>query len=241
MSSPAIFERIESGLSRCRIARRHRTITERWGRQHQALDGISIDAIVECCAQGTTAQNPLIDALLDLHQNGDPDAGTVLLAVFVPMVRAIARNDRDRDANDLMAAVAHTIATIDPHTDPVDSCGEPKAFIGYLGQRLRASHDSLDPAQRRFRRSIRGRLVALKNDAAAQHLSTRSVEDQAIAGVELSQIAHAINSGDIDTRKWNYIVDYRINPAPGQVLHDSERAAAYRAARNLSDLISHAA
>ena len=266
MSSDDISHQLQRHLDRCRAPRRHTTITTRWARTHIVLAGLSIDNIVDCCRRGTIEQNPIVGALIELHQSGDDDASTVLLSVCRPVVHGIAhhagRSARPTDgreadnetacsgASSYWAALGHVLATIDSHP-PIGADGQPRVFLAHIGFSVFRSRKQIDASDRRRHRygkrhddDAMGRLICL-TDAIVddEHrrrypIDVTAVEDAALRSIELDRIANVIRSGVIAADEWRQLINHRIGPTTTSTIR--ERVAAHRTAQCLSRLVDHA-
>lgn len=267
MSSDDISHQLQRRLARCRAPRRHTAITERWARTHPPLAGRTIDDVVDCCRRGTIEQNPIVGALIELHQSGDDDASTVLLSVCRPVVYGIAhhteRSARPADGREVdresfcsgsgsyWAALGHVLATIDAHP-PIGINGQPKVFLAHIGALVFRDRKRLDASDRRRHRYGRrrdddatGRLVSLTEAIVDDEhrrrypIDVSAVEDAALHSIELHRIAEVLRSGVIAADEWRHMVNHRIGPRTTSTTR--ERVAAHRTAQNLSRLVDHAA
>lgn len=257
MSHTNLVGAIQRQLAYCNTPVRHSRITRRWARSEPILDGASIDGILAHAATATTAQNPLLRALLRLHQDGDADAGTVLMAAVIPMIKRVAatrcrsvRSDRDTEMGNLWGAFGHMIATINPEVDLTDEAVE-RPMMTYFGSRLGGSHDVIEPDEARDRRAAR-RTRHIRLFTAGEYPGGEAeifteyradVADLAIAEIELTRIAEAVASGKISAQSWRELVEHRVDriPAPPGCSLVSRRLRAMRTARQLSGLVGHAA
>lgn len=260
MSNPDVVEQLRHQLNRCRAPRRNTVITARWSRTHPSLTGHSIDDIVECCRRRSTAQNPIVAALIELHQSGDFDASTVLLSVCEPIIYGLtkhrviaadqgigARSRRSGDDN-YWAALGHVLATITPD-EPTNGDGEPKVFLAHIGAMVTNSRRCLDASARRKHRFDHGyhddsRFVALTDvimeDEQHRWIPAGScVEDAALNSIELDRIADVVRSGLIATDKWRQLIAHRVDHT--RTATGRDRVAAHRTARRLAELVGHAA
>ncbi len=230
---------------------RHR-ILDRWA-DDPALAGRTPHDVVALCAESTLEQNPVVSALLRRHQSGDPDAGTVLLRALRPMLKAVVEFRYPKITDDLIdnywSAASHLIGATDPDLEPVERDGTPMPFITHLGNRLHQHTRDLDPAARRWRERCRRGDNAIPLDVTrrsheiADHdtrQTATTVEDAAIARLELTQVADAVRNGGIAADRWRQLVEHRLGatvaPATG-----AERVAVHRTATRLAGLIGHAA
>lgn len=253
MSSP-VSEQLQRQLARCRSPRRHSAITTRWGQQHAALEGLSIDEIIDCCARCTTEQNPIVGALVALHQAGDTDASTVLMTVCKPVIFKLAHMFHEHGLScehidTMWAALGHALALIDPTDVVIDDDGNPKVFIAIIGSWVADCKRQLSAADRRHHRDGRHlRMVELSAMTAAnQNHPTRmwddphsNIENTVISRLELAQIADAVRRGDVDADKWQRLLQHRVTDT-GASTSPSDRVAIHRTGRRLARLVDHAA
>jgi hypothetical protein len=250
-----ITTQLEQRLARCNSPRRRTQIMTRWA-TNPALAGHTPSDIVDICHRPTTDQNPVVAALLALHQNGDDDATTILMAALRPMVLAAAAVRRagpirDNTLDNDWVAVAHVLATVDPTVEPTDSDGQPAVFFAFLGQQIGRSRRTFDPAARRWLvRHQRGMPLGgtvpphdpttYEFDLRAGTTSASAVEDGAIALIELRRIAHVVASGQIQRSRWEQLVAHRIGDPRGAPPAGT-RVAVHRTTRRLAYLVDHAA
>lgn len=231
---------------------RRQRLLRRWAHD-SALAELTPDDIVELCGQATVDQNPVVAALLRQHQNGDPDAGIVLLTVIRPMLKSVVqyRHGRITDAliDNYWAAASHLIGAIDPDQPPVDRDGQPVAFITHVGNRLCQHVRDLDPAARRWSdRRRRGEPVipldiTRRSSELLDHDSSQigsTVEDIAIARVELTRVADAVRTGSISADRWHQLVEHRLGVSTSRAT-GADRVAVHRTATRLAGLVGHAA
>lgn len=253
-----ITTRLEQRFARCDSPRRRQQIVARWA-DIAALAGRTPGDIIGLCEQRSIEQNPVVAALIALHQSGDDDATTVLMTALRPMLLASAGtrctghlNDDELDQD--WAAVAHVLATIDPAIEPTDSDGQPMVLIAHLGQQIGLSRRKLDPAARRWmvrrqRNLILGPTIPPRDpttyefDLQAGSTHNSSVEDGALARIELDRIAAVVSSGQIPRSRWDQLVAHRVHElhhndddTPGRT-----RVAVHRTATRLAWLVDHAA
>lgn len=267
MSSDDISHQLQRRLARCRAPRRHTAITARWARTHTALAGLTIDNIVDCCLQGTIEQNPIVGALIELHQSGDDDASTVLLSVCRPVVYGIVHHtgrsarptdgrEADREtfrsgASSYWAALGHVLATIDSHP-PIGANGQPRVFLAHIGSLVFRSRKQIDASERRRHRygqrhddDAMGRLICLTEAIVDDEhrrrypIDVTAVEDAALHSIELDRIAKVVRDGVIAADEWRHLINHRIGPTTTSTTR--ERVAAHRTAQCLSRLVDHAA
>ena len=221
------------------------------------LAGLAPDDIIDICSRPTTDQNPVVAALIELHQTGDLDATTVLMTVLRPMVIASAMKRRGRHLDDEVldndwAAVAHTVGTIDPHRKPTDSEGKPEVFLAHLGKRIGLSRRRLDPTTQRWlirrQRGTGPRFILFHPDATSGEFEVRGdptvetgVEDEVLARIELDRIARVVASGQIPRSRWEQLVAHRVDEHPDTVATGRTRVAVHRTAHRLAQLVDHAA
>lgn len=250
-----ITTQLEQRLARCNSPRRRTQIITRWA-TNPALAGHTPSDIVDICHRPTTDQNPVVAALLALHQHGDDDATTILMAALRPMVLAAAAIRRagpirDNTLDNDWVAVAHVLATVDPTVEPTDSDGQPAVFFAFLGQQIGRSRRTFDPAARRWLvRHQRGMPLGgtvpphdpttYEFDLRAGTTSASAVEDGAIALIELRRIAHVVASGQIQRSRWEQLVAHRIGDPRGAPPAGT-RVAVHRTATRLAYLVDHAA
>jgi hypothetical protein len=260
MITTRIISELNRELERCCSPVRHARIIRRWARTEPDLALYTIAEILELAAVATPAQNPPLRSLLRLHQAGDPDAGTVLMATVTPMLKRIASIRKPHglshvtaaELDNLWGAFAHLIATIDPAVElRPEPSKEERPMLAYLGPRVGTSHDILDPDERRHRRCNRQRReIALQaNDS---HIDDRSVlfmdhkanvADTALASIELGRIVEVFHSGKISDTRWRALIEHRLDrtPPPQGSSAVGRRLRAMRAAQQLSELVGHAA
>lgn len=259
MSTSAVDDQIEAQVARCRSPRHQRLIMDRWGRLHPAFNGLSIDEIHARCRRGTTAQNPLVGALIELHQAGDADASSVLLSLCKPIVHGLTRistKAASRRTNPgfyttvsdtYWAGLGHVLATI-PSGTPTDPDGSEQVFLAYIGHltsHRRRQHNASERRRLRFETKVHGERVVQLTDAileshhVMQDVNRTPVEDSALRMIELNQIADVVRAGLIDADKWRQLLEHRVTTSPGSTGRD--RVAAHRTARRLAELVDHAA
>ena len=111
--------------------------------------------ILEICGRPSTEQNPVVAALLRLHQTGDPDAGVVLLTVIRPMIKAVVRcrngHLTDEVIDNYWSAASHLIGSTTPTGNHRRPRRLPDTFIRHLGNRLHQHARDLAPSERRWR------------------------------------------------------------------------------------------
>ncbi len=239
MPRSVISTQLERQLERCRSPHRHRTITARWAGTKPALAGLSIDDILTCCEAGSTDQNPIIAALIELHQAGDSDASTVLMSACAPMVGAAARKTSTgrvpaATIDTTWAALAHVLATINPDTatDPHDA--DEEILLRVIGLRFGRCRGRLGRGERQFNRHEHV-------GALPERAGHSDVEDSAIANVELDRIAAAVNHGVVPADRWQQLVARRLNANHTAPASPRERVAIHRTARQLARLVDHVA
>lgn len=259
MSTNQIVRGVQRQLAYCTAPHRHARIIRRWARSEPTLATVSIADIVERAAVATDEQNPHLRSLLRLHQGGDLDAGNVLMATAIPVIKRVAmtrlpdRQDRwDSEINSLWGAFAHLIGTIDPDVDL--SCDDDqfdRPMLSHFGTRLGSSHDTIDPAERRRRRRSRRNLISVlpcEDDTAetgalvfTDHRT--NVADTAIASLELARIFDLVRSGQISDQSWRALIEHRVvkTPPADGTSAAARRVRAMRTARQLSQLVGHAA
>lgn len=250
-----ITARLEQHYQRCNSPRRRAQVMTRWA-TIPALAGLSPDDIIDICERPTIDQNPVVAALIGLHQNGDHDATTVLMTVLRPMVLATAVKRCGRRIDDAVdndwAAVGHMLGSIDADSEPLDANGQPDVFLTHLGKRLGLSRRRLDPpAQRWLIRRQRGtgpKFVLSHPGAISGEFEIRggpttdtSVEDEVLARIELDRIARVVATGQIPRSRWNQLVAHRVSPHPETVASGQTRVAVHRTAHRLARLVDHAA
>ena len=261
MSSSPVSKQLERQLARCQSPRRHKAITTRWGEQQPALHGLSIGEIIDCCARCTTEQNPIVAALVVLHQAGDTDASTVLMAVCKPLIFKLAHMFHEHGLSyehidTMWAALGHALALIDPTDEVVDDDGNPKVFIAMIGSWVAHCKRQLTVNERRYHRDRRQlRVVELSATIAtdrhqaepATGRPTRmwadpdtNIELTVISRLELGQIADAVRRGDVDADKWQRLLEHRVTDTD-VCASPSERVAIHRTGRRLARLVDHAA
>ncbi|WP_373068708.1 hypothetical protein [Gemmatimonas sp.] len=227
----------------------------RWA-TNTALTGHTPSDIVDICHRPTTDQNPVVAALITLHQNSDDDATTILMAALRPMVLAAATIRRpgpirNETIDNDWVAVAHVLATIDPTEEPTDSDGQPIVYFAFLGQQIGRSRRTFDPSARRWLvRHQRGMPLGgtvpphdpttYEFDLRAGTTPASAVEDGAIAIIELRRIVHVVNSGQIPRSRWEQLVAHRISDPRGAPPAGT-RVAVHRTAHRLAYLVDHAA
>jgi len=225
----------------------------RWAND-PALTGRTPTAILDLCEQCTVDQNPVVAALLAQHQAGDPDASTVLLTAMRPMIKRVItlrhHTALNRDLLDnYWSAASHLIGSIDPSVQPVQRDGQPTPFLSYLGDRVYTHLRKLDPAGRRFEdRKREGKLIfpvdTNPNDHEYVHPSNRtsssSVEDAAIARVELGRVRDAVDNGAIAADRWQRLIEHRLGIA-SVARTANDRVAIHRTACQLANIVGHAA
>lgn len=250
MSTATISQQLERQLARCCSPRRHATITARWATEHPALDGLSIDDIRACCRRKTPEQNPIVAALISLHQHGDTDASTVLMTVCEPLIVKIAHQTRrtsttgDDHLDAMWAALGHTLAVIDP--DAVVDV-DTNACLVNIATWVSACRRQLCANERQHYRSGRHlrtvELSAAILDSPHCGLSSdpHGVEDETIRRLELADIARAVRDGVIDRDDWNDLVEHRISKTTPTTLPARDRVAIHRTGRRLARLVDHAA
>lgn len=236
------------------LQHRHRRgrLSDRWTNE-PALTGRAPTEITALCARATTEQNMVVAALLRQHQAGDPDAGMMLLVALGPMLRAVVRLRHRHVTDDLIdnywTAASHLIGTVDPDTTPTTRDGRPAPFLAYLGDRLTENVRKLDPAERRrYDRRNRGARVvwidaATESNELADHAQRHpdpSLEDIALARLELADVADVVTSGAIAAERWQQLVEHRLgaNTTPST---GAARVAVHRTATRLAELVGHAA
>jgi len=260
MTTTRIISELHRELERCCSPRRQARITERWALTEPDLADLTIGDILTLAGVPTAAQNPPLRSLLRLHQAGDPDAGTVLMAAAVPMLKRIAAIRKPQgfsqvtaaELDNLWGAFAHLIATIDPDVElrPAPS-QEERPMIAHVGPRVGTSHDIIDPDERRHRRRNRQcREIALQsNDTHRDDCSAlftdhkTNVADTAIAAIELDRIIEVFHSGMISDARWRALIEHRLDRTPPAAGTSAvgRRLRAMRAAQQLSELVGHAA
>lgn len=251
----AITTRLEADFRRCYSPRRRTRLMTRWA-DTRALSGLTPTDIIDICEAATFDQNPIVEALIRLHQDGDEDASTVLMTALRPIVIGAIRRRGSVVSHDVLdndwAAVAHTLATINPSEPPVDCEGRPLLYLNYLGNRISHSRRKIDPATRRWlARRQRDAAVTqplIEADLASDDSETRQcstsatcVEDHAIARVELDRIARAVATGQLPRSRWEELVDHRIIRERNTVASGRTRVAVHRTANRLALLVDHAA
>lgn len=257
MNDDIVTRQLHRQLEHCRTPSRHRSILRRWSDSQPTLADMTIDTIIDVCRRETIDQNPMVTALIALHQAGDDDATTVLLSVCRPVVYGIAHHahrststegNHGADPTSYWAALGHVLATIDP-TPPVSEGGRPKVFLAHIGAAVFQCRKQLDASERRRHRYNRrrgdNRVVALTDEIIDEQHERRCahelhlVEDAALARIELARIADAVRTGAIGAERWRRLVDHRIElrTAPSS----TERVAVHRTAAKLSSLVDHAA
>jgi len=260
MITTRILSELDRQLERCCSPVRQTRITRRWARTEPELAQLTIAGILDLAAVATPAQNPPLRSLLRLHQAGDPDAGTVLMAAATPMLKRIAAIRKPQgfsqvttaELDNLWGAFAHLIATIDPDVElRQDTSKDERPMIAYLGPRVGTSHDIIDPDERRHRRRNRqSREIALQaNDSHNNDCSVlfedhkTNVADTAIASIELARIVEVFHSGKISDTRWKALIEHRLDrtPPPEGSSAVARRLQAMRAGQQLSELVGHAA
>lgn len=251
----AITTRLEADYRHCNSPRRRTRLMTRWA-PIPALSGLTPTGIVNACEAATFDQNPIVEALIRLHQDGDEDATTVLMTALRPIVIGAIRRRGSVVSHDVLdndwAAVAHTLATIDPGQPPADSEGRPLLYLNYLGNRISHSRRKIDPATRRWlvRRQrdaavtqtlIDADLASDDSDLRQCSTTATCVEDHAIARVELDRIARAVATGQLPRSRWEQLVDHRITSDRDTVASGRTRVAVHRTANRLALLVDHAA
>lgn len=252
----SITARLEQHYRRCNSPRRRTRIMTRWA-DIDALAGLAPDEIVDICSRPTTDQNPVVAALIALHQHGDVDATTVLMTVLRPMVLAAAKTRRKGHINSHVidndwAATAHTIGTTDPTIEPVDADGHPVVFLTYLGNQIGYSRRRFDPAAQRWlarrQRGTKPTLALLQHDSSSDGADTEgsstsdtAVEDAALARIELDRIATVVTTGQLPRSRWDQLVAHRIDHQPDTIASTTTRVAVHRTANQLARLVDHAA
>jgi len=226
---------------RCVGPHRHDAIIRRWVTD-PALAGLRIDDIIKLCSQATVDQNPVIAALLRLHQHGDIDATTVLLIVLHPIAVkvAVSSHGGDRDhLSTIWAAVAHLLATVDPDADTTDADGDQRPFLAYLASRLRASRRALDPGGRsQTHRQTITCLDPLRINGEISDPQIPDVADHALVLVELGRLANAVTTGQIRRDRWQQLVEHRVHE---RAASSTDRVRTMRTSRRLAHLVNHAA
>ncbi len=261
MPTSAIAAHIQVQVDRCRSPRRHAAIIERWARTQPALRGLSIDDIHVCCRRGTTEQNPLVAALIELHQAGDDDASTVLLSLCEPVIHGLTtsdgRSDRrynvdhvDERVAAYWAGLGHVLASVTTEV-PVHIDATPKVFLSHLGRLATERRRHSNASDRRRRRFVgaNDRFVELtdalvESEQFRRQLTGGEVEDTALRSLELNQIADVVRAGLIDADKWHQLVEHRVtttSESTGGASTSRERVTAHRTARRLAELVGHAA
>lgn len=239
-----IHHLLDHQYRRCLTPTRHARIRTRWANE-PALAGLAIPSILDTCAEATVDQNPIVRALLRLHQHGDSDATTVLMVALRPSVARVAQTFgahrlRDDAYSTLWAAAGHLLATTDPDVDPRNDAGAPRVLLSHLATRLRASYRLLDTddrnQNRRYRRGQLPTIVTL--DPGIHDAAVGNVENQAIARCELRRVADAVNNGVIGHARWRQLVHHRLTNRPST---PAIRVGAHRAASQLAVLVGHEA
>lgn len=260
MFNTRIVSELNRELERCCSPIRHARIVCRWVRTEPELAHLTIREILTLATVPTAEQNPPLRSLLRLHQAGDPDAGTVLMAAATPMLTRIAAIRKPQgfsqvtstELNNLWGAFAHLIATIDPNVElRQEPSKDERPMIAYLGPRVGTSHDIIDPDERRHRRRNRqSRETSLQtNDSHADDCSVRfqdhktNVAETAIASLELARIVEVFHSGQISETRWRALIEHRLDrtPPPEGSSAVGRRLQAMRAGQQLSELVGHAA
>ncbi len=231
---------------------RRRRLLERWAVE-PALRGHTPATILGICGRSSTEQNPVVAALLRLHQSGDPDAGVVLLTALRPMIKAVVRcrngHLTDEVIDNYWSAASHLIGSTDPNREPLGRDGFPTPFIRHLGNRLHQHARDLAPSERRWR-SLRRR-GELPGSLDVPHGSGElvdyvvprtagSVEDRVLARLELDDVAAAVDSGAIPAERWQRLVAHRLG-ARVTYAPVAERVAIHRTATRLAGIVGHAA
>lgn len=259
MSTNRIVQEVQRQLHHCTAPHRHSRIIRRWARTEPDLATVSIGEIVAQASVATDEQNPQLRSLLRLHQAGDLDAGTVLMATAIPVIKRVAMNRAperssqwDTEIDSLWGAFAHLIGTIDPEVNlSRDGEESDRPMLSHFGTRLGSSHDTIDPAERRRRRRARHALIlvipSVDDGTSSRDLmftdQRTNVADTAIASLELARIFDLVRSGQISDQAWRALIEHRIDktpPADGASA-GGRRIRAMRTARQLSQLVGHAA
>lgn len=260
MINTRIISELHRELERCSSPVRQARTIRRWARTEPELAHHTISGILALASEASPAQNPPLRSLLRLHQAGDPDAGTVLMAAAAPMLKRIAAIRKPQgfsqvtstELNNLWGAFAHVIATVDPDVElRSDPSKDERPMIGYLGPKVGTSHDIIDPDERRHRRRNRqSREIALQpsdlhtDDCSVLFTDRKTnVADTAIASIELGRIVEVFHSGKISDNRWRALIEHRLDrtpPAEGSSAV-GRRLQAMRAGQQLSELVGHAA
>lgn len=257
MPTSSFETQLESHLRRCSSPRRQARIHTRWA-HIAALNTLSCDDILRLCRSGSVEQNPIVAALLRLHQAGDEDASTLLLGALRPLVALFARRRSGGRLNaqfvdTFWAAAGHMLATVDADHDPVNDDAGPTTLLAYLGQRLSCSHAHLDSGTRRqHRRSQRGDNELVRpgefpldfTDADHHVVATSAdiVEVAALSHLEFERVAIVVRDGLIDAERWNELLEHRLGSdercAP---VSTQRRVAVHRTSQRLAELVDHVA
>lgn len=257
MKDDTVTSHLQRRLQHCLTPRRHQAITHRWSTTHPALAGIGIADMLDTCRRRTVEQNPIVAALIELHQSDDDDATTVLLSACRPLFYGVVRHAQRCASTDgtsgtqttnYWAALGHVLATIEP-TPPVDGDGRPKPFLDEIGIALFRTRKQIDASERRRHRYNRAggdnRIIALTDEIVEEQHHRRwadelhDIENQALCRIELSRIADVVRSGTVSLQRWQRLVDHRITPLGAS--SPADRVAAHRTATKLAELVDHAA
>ncbi len=257
MKDDTVTIHLQRRLQHCLAPRRHRTITNRWSAAHPAIAGIDIADMLDTCRRRTIDQNPILAALIALHQTGDDDATTVLLSACRPLFYGVVRHAQrcattegtsGTQTTNYWAALGHVLATIDP-TPPIDHRGRPKPFLEEIAGALFRTRRQFDASERRRHRYNRSggdnRIIALTDEIVEEQHHRRwadelhDVENHALCRIELSRIADAVRTGTVSLQRWQRLVDHRVTPLGAS--SPADRVAVHRTATKLAELVEHAA
>jgi hypothetical protein len=216
----------------CQPHRHQRTIT-RWT-PYPGLAGRTIPEIRRQISTLAADHNDVLADLIRAHQAGDSDATTVLLAAFIPYVCSdpaiYVHPDRVADR---WAALAHQLAVVDPdEAHRLDNRALSRVLLGRM--RRDAARLRLNPD--RCVTSTDGTVTELDTQPAAQ----TTVEEQALARIELAAIAAHLQAGTITPARWRRFVRYRIHGIHGHHAR-SARGSIFYTARQLAELTGHVA
>lgn len=209
-----ILDPLTTQYERCHWPARRRRIAQRWTR-YPGLAGKTLEEIAAVLADPDHHDHNSVGAdLLRGHHNGDPDATTVLLVAFRPLVLALGRpaqpHTRRRSLDSrahLWAAVGKLVAT----TDPDAMAASDRPFMFTLLGRVRRDAGRYNALHTRGYIPVGGSAHDIDHHIETDSGHTDTTEQAGIAAVCLHQIGSYVRRRGPD--RWRELVHHAVGDA----------------------------